>query len=381
MLTRKRQLAVKEEVAEGSAETLSASDAGIQVKYYPKANYDPEMYQRDIVRSSLTKLGKLTGKRSAGLEFSLELKGSGAVDTEPEWAEIIKACGFDINDLEKITVGAITSGPFEHGETITGGTSGAQGRVVIETSTGTATLFYVAVSGTFEDSETITGSTSGASATSGSAPSNAGHELKPTSDSVPSVTMGLYEDGVRKLLKGCRGTVKFNFKIGEPVSADFSFMGVEAGVSDVSLLSGLSFNQTVPPVLLNATMLCDDISLNVGEVEIDIANTLAAKDKISDSKGILSYMITGRDSQGSFNPEMVSVATHDFFGKWFNNTTIAMDLEYGETEGNKFRFYMPSIEYNKIDDGDRDGIQLAQVGFDITGSIDPGDDEIAILLL
>ncbi|MCK9555014.1 phage tail tube protein [bacterium] len=381
MLTRKRQLAVKEESIEGTAETLLAVNAGIQVKYYPKANYDPEMYQRDIVRSSLTKLGKLTGKRSAGLEFSLELKGAGDIENEPEWADIIKACGFEINSLQKITIGAITSGPFQHGETIIGGSSGAQGRVVIETSTGTTTLYYVAISGTFENSETITGSTSEATATTGSVPGTAGQEIKPISDNVTSVTMGLYEDGVRKLLKGCRGTVKFNFKIGEPVSADFSFMGVEAGVSDASLLSGLSFDQTVPPVLLNATMLCDDISLNVGEVEIDIANTLAPKDKISDSKGILSYMITGRDAQGSFNPEMVSVATHDFFGKWFNNTPVVMDLEYGETAGNKFRFYLPAVIYNKVDDNDRDGIQLAQTGFDITGSIDPGDDELAILLI
>jgi len=37
MLTRKRQLAVKEESIEGTAETLLAVNAGIQVKYYPKA--------------------------------------------------------------------------------------------------------------------------------------------------------------------------------------------------------------------------------------------------------------------------------------------------------------------------------------------------------
>ncbi len=381
MLIRKRQLAAKIEAQEGTIEELLAADAGILVNFSPKASYDPQMYQRDPVRSSLTKMGKLAGKRSAGLDFSIELKGSGSVLNEPEWARLIKACGFDINLLKSITIGAIASGPFFHGEIITGGTSEATGRVVIRTEDGAAFLYYVPITGTFQNEETITGLTSGASAAASSVPAVAGFEIKPISSGVSSLTMGLYEDGVRKLLKGCRGSVKFNFKIGEPAVLDFSFKGVEAGVADTPLFTGIEFDDTTPPVLLNAVMSCDGVSLNIGELEIDTVNTLAAKDKIDDSKGILSYMITGRDMQGLFNPEMVSVATHDFFTKWFSNTPMALDLAYGETEGNKFRFYAPSIVYNKIDDADRDGIQLAQTAFDLTGSMEPGDDELAILLL
>jgi len=381
MLIRKRQLAAKIESVEGTAEALAAADAGLLVNFTPKANYDPQMYQRNPVRSSLTKMGKLTGKRSAGLDFSIELKGSGSLTTEPEWAKLIKACGFEINVLEKITIGAVTAGPFQHGETITGAPSGATGRVVIETADGTTTLYFVTLTGTFADADTITGSTSGASATAGSDPSDVGHEIKPISSSVPSLTMGLYEDGIRKLLKGCRGTAKFNFRIGEPATVDFSFRGVEAGVSDLALLTGITYDDVVPPVLLNAVMSCDEVSLNLGELDIDVANTLAPKDKIDDAKGILSFMITERDTQGSFNPEMVLVATHDFYDKWFSNTPMVLDMAYGSVEGNKIRVYTPSIIYNKVDDADRDGIQLAQTAFDITGSMEPGDDELAILLL
>ena len=381
MLIRKRQLAAKIEAVEGTAETLLAADAGILVNFSPKASYDPQMYQRDPVRASLTKMGKLAGKRSAGIDFSIELKGSGLVTVEPEWLRLIKSCGFASNALKKISIGAITSGPYLHGETITGETSGATGRVVIKTANGTTTLYFVVLSGTFETGEIITGGTSGATATASADPVSAGFEIKPISGSVVSLTMGLFEDGIRKVLKGCRGTVKFNFKIGEPATLDFSFKGVEAGVTDVPMFTGVSFDNTVPPVLLNAVMSCDGVSLNIGEMEINVSNTLASKDKIDDAKGILSFMITGRDMQGSFNPEMVPVATHDFFSKWFSNTPMVIDLAYGETEGNKFRFYAPGIIYNKIDDGDRDGLQLAQTSFDLTGSMEPGDDELAILLL
>jgi len=381
MLIRKRQLAAKIEAVEGSAETLAAGDAGILVNFSPKASYDPQMYQRDPVRATLSKMGKLAGKRSAGIDFSIELKGSGSLTVEPEWLRLIRSCGFASNTLKKISIGAIASGPYLHGEIITGSMSGATGRVVIKTVDGTTTLYFVALTGTFESGESITGGTSGATATATADPVNAGFEIKPISSLVISLTMGLFEDGIRKVLKGCRGTVKFNFKIGEPATLDFSFKGVEAGVTDVPMLTGVSFDNTVPPVLLNAVMSCDGVSLNIGEMEIDVANTLASKDKIDDAKGILSFMITGRDMQGSFNPEMVPVATHDFFSKWFANTPMVVDLAYGETEGNKFRFYAPGIVYNKVDDGDRDGIQLAQTSFDLTGSMEPGDDELAILIL
>lgn len=380
-LVRKRQVVAKIEAIEGTAETLSASDAGFLVDFMPKVNFDPQMYTRDPVRASFTKLGKLTGKRAAGFDFGMKLRGSGLVTAQPKFAPLIRACGFEVNALKQITIGAVTSGPFEHGETITGGTSGATGRVVIETADGTTILYFVSLSGSFQDAETITGGTSGASATSAAAPTDAGHEIKPVSNNFASLTMASYEDGVRKLLRGCRGSVKFSFPIGEPAGMEFAFMGVEAGVIDTALLSGIDYGDTVEPVVLNGQMSVDGVSLNIGTLEIDMAVVLASRDKIDDEKGILSYMITDRNPTGSMNPEMLPVATHDFYTKWFNNEKMALDFSYGSTAGNRFRFYAPQVQYTKIDDADRDGLQLAQCSFDLTGTLTPGDDEITILCL
>jgi len=55
------------------------------------------------------------------------------------------------------------SGPFEIGETVTGGTSGATG--VIQSFNGTVGLILSDVVGTFQDTETITGGTSTETAT------------------------------------------------------------------------------------------------------------------------------------------------------------------------------------------------------------------------
>jgi len=61
----------------------------------------------------------------------------------------------------KIAHGAVTGGPFQVGETITGGTSSATGKVAYVAA---SYVEIVSLSGTFQAGETITGGTSGATA-------------------------------------------------------------------------------------------------------------------------------------------------------------------------------------------------------------------------
>jgi hypothetical protein len=162
---------------------------------------------------------------------------------------------------------------------------------------------------------------------------------------------------------------------------DFKFMGVDAGVIDAAILEGVDYGTIEEPVILGASFSVAGVSLNVGSIDIDIANKLSPRDKIDDPSGILSYMITDRQPAGNMDPEMCSVAEHDFHGKWVNNVKMLFDFSYGTADGNKFRFYAPAIQYTKVEDADKEGIQIAQVAFDLTGSFAPGDDEYCILCL
>ncbi|MBI4972897.1 MAG: hypothetical protein HZC16_03665 [Candidatus Omnitrophica bacterium] len=380
MLTRKRQLAAKIEVSEGVAEAPAAADARLLV-YNPKVSFDIAMFERNPARQSFSNIGKLPGKRPAGLSFRLELRGSGLAVTAPEWVKLLQACGFGVNQLKSMNIGAITNGPFQHGETITGGTSGAEGRVVINTANGSANIYFVSISGTFESGETIIGGTSTATAITSSVPTIVGNEFKPISDNIPSLTQGSYEDGVRKLLKGCRGKVKLGFKSGEPVLLDFDFQGVEAGVADTAFLANVTYENTKPPVFLSALFSVDAYSAKIGEMDIDVGNTLAGRDDVNDPRGILSFAITGRNVIGSFNPEMVSCAAHDFHSRWFSGAEMIVDFTVGSIAGNKFRFYIPRAQYTKVEDEDRDGLQLAKSAFSLNGSVSPGDDELTVLAL
>jgi len=382
MLTRRRQLGAKIESIEGTQEALAAADAKLLVEN-PVVDVDSPMHERNPVGVSLSKVGDMAGKQMANLSFSLRLRGSGVATTDAEWFKLLKACGFEVNSLSSISIGAITSGPFLHGETITGGISGATGRVVIETSDGTTTLYFVAISGTFQDVETITGATSGASATTTSAPGDAGKELKPVSSPglVPSLTMATYEDGLKKSLKGTRGKVKFNFKVGEPVVMEFEYSGAFGGAVDEALLSSISHETTKPPVFLSALLSIGGYSAKIGELEIDWANVLGIRDDVNEAEGVLSYVISDRKPMGGFNPEMVTVSSHDFFGKWLSNIEMVLDFQLGSIAGNKFRFYAAKVQYSKVADEDREGIATARASFSLNGTSEPGDDELTILCL
>ncbi len=70
------------------------------------------------------------------------------------------------SEASRIVIGAVTGGPFQAGETVTGGTSSATGTVLIAAADGALYLYIRLLTGTFQADETLTGGTSGATATS-----------------------------------------------------------------------------------------------------------------------------------------------------------------------------------------------------------------------
>ena len=259
MLSAKRQLVGKIESVVGAVETLAAVDAKCLV-FDPKIVFEPDRLDQTRNPLSLSRRAKRTGSVPGTATFGIDMCGSGVLGTAPQWAKYLKGCGFAESNLKSIAIGAITGGPFQHGETITGGTSNATGRVVIDTLTGTSPLLYVILTGTFQTAEVITGGTSTAHATSSGAPAAAGLEYRLTSveASMPSLTIGGYFNestgAVRKLLRGCRGTVDFDWKAGKPTRMNFSFKGLKDSVADIALLTGVTPETTKGPLFANAAL-------------------------------------------------------------------------------------------------------------------------------
>ncbi len=382
MLTRQRQAALKIESIEGTAESLAAEDAKINA-YDPKISFEPDMSEREVAGIASSRLSRVPGKRAATFKLGMHVSGSGTATTDPEWIKYLRVMGFSSSSLSTITVGAISNGPFQHGETITGGTSGATGRVIKDTVNGTTTLYFVPVGTlTFQNNEVITGGTSGATATTGSVPSAVGKVMEPLTDGIPCATVSGYEAGIRKLLKGSRGSkMKFNFKTGKICMIDAEYKGVEAGVTTTALLSNVAREDKIPPAFLSAALTCDGVAFKLSELSIDIENKTVAREDPSDSRGICSFAIAPPQKITlSMDPEMLALATHDFHSKLFNGTEMIIDFTLGSSTGNKYEFYGPKLQYSKVDDDQREGLAVVKITADFNGHPDRND-AFAILQL
>lgn len=162
---------------------LTAGNANFLV-IDPQLTYNPEQYERaNINRASLSPLQPLAGVTTGQLSFQLELAGTGSA-TVPPWGLLLRASGMEQWATSALQIGAITGGPFYHGETVTGGTSAATGRVLHDTYSGATEVLYFVTSGVFQSGETLTGGTSGATATTSSAPWSYGTTWYPTSTEI-----------------------------------------------------------------------------------------------------------------------------------------------------------------------------------------------------
>lgn len=381
LLSRQAVVAAKIETTEGTEEALAAGDAVLvyDVNFAP----DVSTYERTPARSTLSKLPSVRGTKLGTLTFRTEIKGSGAVATAPEWDEYLQACGFAKSTVSTIAIGAVTSGPFQAGETITGGTSSATGRVVGDVATGAASIPFVVVSGTFQSGEVITGGTSGATATSSAGPlSSKGFEYQPVSNSFPSLTIALYLDGLKHVLVGARGNVTGNAVVGEPGFFEFTFTGVYSSTADVAMLAA-TYDTTVPPVFLGVGLSFHGFSPVFTTLGFDMGNTVEPRRNANDALGAKSAMITGRSPTATLDPELDLIAGgFDFFGRLRSGDQGRFACSMGSTAGNKITIASPKCQIDQLGSGDRNGIATGDLTLNLaTATVNTGNDEIQIGVL
>jgi len=155
----------------------------------PVMTFEPEIFERaNFNRESMSPLQPLTGIVTGSCSFQTELSGR-AAGNAPGWAPLLRACGFYQATSRRVAIGAISGGPFYHGETVTSDGAGAPtGTVIHQTFDGATTLMYEALTGTIGTGEGLTGGTSGATATTSGASAADGYAWWPSSTELMTFT-------------------------------------------------------------------------------------------------------------------------------------------------------------------------------------------------
>lgn len=389
--TKRRRIYAKTEAVVGTAETLALSDNVPRIR---NARFRPISLQveRNIVRTTFTPLPKLVpGQTMIELTFEAEMGGAitnpKAVFDEPNWSKLISACGLKHANGKGLTIpasgaGSVVGGPFRHGETVTQATSAATGTVVGDTYLGQTSLFVRAITGTFNTTNVITGGTSAATCTPSGVTTNSLNSWRLNSDinTFDALTMALQIDenpGKYLRLKGCRGTVNFQFTHGTPIIMEFTFQGVLVSYTETAPTGTLQDSQLVPPTFFNTaftltdgTLVLDTATANkptLSQMTLTLANAVSLRENSAGApQGIDFAVVTSRSPTGSFNPDEVNASVYDFAASFAQGTVNRMICIVGSSSGSRFEFRVPGIVYAGLTDSDREEVYIIDASFEMT---------------
>ena len=198
----------------------------------------------------------------------------------------------------------------------------------------------------------------------------------PISDSIPTVTLYSYLDGIRWKMLGCVGNVSMNFTAkGIPVF-QFRFVGEYQAGADVALPTDASYSAFVDPVTVGKvwtpTFSIHGNTACLSSLSIDMANNAIYRDLV----GCGGPLITDRKPTGTAVFELPSIATYAWDEAIKNSTSGSLNLVHGRTAGNIVQIECPAVTCNNASIQDQDGIAFLSLGL----AIQPltGNDEIVI---
>ncbi len=200
----------------------------------------------------------------------------------------------------------------------------------------------------------------------------------PVSTGFESAALYVYKDGTFHKLLGCRGSFKLNFEVGKHPVVEWKFNGLYASPADASP-AAQTLSAVGPPIVMSAALSVGGYGPVAEKIEIDLNNTISERKSINAATGIVGFEITGREPQGSFDPEAVSEATHPFWGNWESAAATALTLgPIGTVPGNTIQVNAPKMQYKEVSYSDRKGLIAYTVPFDL--AMNNGDDELTITI-
>lgn len=213
-------------------------------------------------------------------------------------------------------------------------------------------------------------------------------EYTPVSSSLKTLTIYYYDDGVLHKMLGAMGTCKLSAKVGERPTLQFTFTGLDGGISAASA-SGTYTAWKTPPTMTKANVV--DITLGCtysagalasGTVypstglEIDWGNTVNYTPLLSSDRVDISQ----REMTGSLQLDLTAANEVSFMATVKANTTQSLGLTIGTAAGNKIIIHTPAMQLINPSKQELNGSRL--IGYDLRfvptagGS---GNDEIRIV--
>jgi len=389
-----RQLAVKSETTsgEGVAETSFAATDLVRVAELT-LDQRPNAYERPLHTGGFGYVPRHYATGTCELSFVVEMAGNsdnagGTWSSTPKFGTLLKGCGmFQRATLAVDLTGAITGGPFQAGETITGGTSANTAAITSDVYTGATQISVHTISGAFTSGEELTGSTSGATVDVGATELGAnqnGYFWRPLTEetSNQSMTIRLYNDGDLITVYGARGTVDVDCQSQDIGKLRFTIQGIYSSTTATALLDDTAtgaFDDLTPPAFVNVTATLNDGTTSTTpkftELQLSLGNNVAMRKNANSASGWQAAVIANRTPSGRINPDDPGATAHDFRDAVNAGTRFRLGASWGTSEHNRFEIKCPAIEFDSLGDSERDEVQSFDGNFRVTRGFEYGADD------
>lgn len=187
-----------------------------------------------------------------------------------------------------------------------------------------------------------------------------------------TLTIGHYQNGRLKKLKGAMGNAVFIFESGKPVRVEWTFTGVWVAPVDAVMLAP-TYPTDRPARFMGAGLTIGAWSPVVQSLRIDLGNALTLRESGNGLDGYVCAVVASREVVGSLNPESSLIATKDIYNEMNSVTEAALSFTVSG-----ITFSIPKLQFIQIKDGDREGILIDEIEFQANKTVSTGDDEITI---
>jgi hypothetical protein len=198
----------------------------------------------------------------------------------------------------------------------------------------------------------------------------------PVSTGIKSCTIWRYFDGHLEKYSGCRGTVSFAGEVGGKGMLNFTFTGHKMAHTDTALATP-TYDAAVPVPIIGGAFSADSYAAVISALSFDMGNTVGLPPDWNSANGFAEIIVSKRNPVGSFNPERVLLATHNFFTLFESSGTAALSTgPIGSTAGQIWTLTAPAVSYTGMGEGDREGKAIYDIP--IKYNYGSGDDELAL---
>lgn len=212
----------------------------------------------------------------------------------------------------------------------------------------------------------------------------------PITNAQESVSIYIFDSGVRHVLLGARGTMTLNMKVGEIPKFSFKFQGLDGSDTAVANPAVTLTAYQVPEVVIEANTL----DVTFGATHAAVVAPVLTGGTTYPSQGLegidlgngVNYTallggetidITDRQAVGKVMLDLTAAQEVTFMGTVKATTLQSCGLSHGTVVGKKCLVFMPTVQLINPTPGEVNGKRLC--GYDLRINPSAGNDELRIV--